>query len=218
MLQLEMMRRWFDRPLWEMELADADVYFGKVLRDASPATRKGRASALTVYFQFLELRHAVELYNIVGRRVECPLDEINRPQLSIELQLRVPPSEAEIEALFAGWRQDLAVCRKFAPTARNYAAARLAADVGLRINEARVLDLHDVRWDLGRFGKLNVRHGKGARRRGPSSGSCRSSTAPTAAFAGSSRTCGATSTWTTPGPAPRCSPLSARTRTVRAAG
>jgi len=30
-----------------------------------------------------------------------------------------------------------------------------------------VLDLDDVRWELGRFGKLNVRHGKGSRRRGP---------------------------------------------------
>jgi len=54
-----------------------------------------------------------------------------------------------------------------AAAARNYAVARLAADVGLRINEARMLDLDDVRWELGRFGKLNVRHGKGSRRRGP---------------------------------------------------
>jgi len=30
-----------------------------------------------------------------------------------------------------------------------------------------MLDLDDVRWELGRFGKLNVRHGKGARRTGP---------------------------------------------------
>src|SRR5437763_715462 len=56
--------------------------------------------------------------------------------------------------------------------ARNYAAARLEADVGLRVNEIRMLDL-DVRWKLGRFGKLNVRHGKGARRCGPSRGWCR---------------------------------------------
>jgi integrase/recombinase XerD len=56
---------------------------------------------------------------------------------------------------------------RFAPSARNYALARLAADVGLRINEARMLDLDDVRWELGRFGKLNVRHGKGSRRKGP---------------------------------------------------
>jgi hypothetical protein len=51
--------------------------------------------------------------------------------------------------LFAGWRTQLAGCRKFAPAARNYAVARLAAEVGLRINQAR------------------MRHGKGARRRGP---------------------------------------------------
>jgi integrase len=54
-----------------------------------------------------------------------------------------------------------------ATTARNYAAARLMAEVGLRVNEACRLDLHDVKWDLGRFGKLHVRHGKGARGSGP---------------------------------------------------
>jgi len=30
-----------------------------------------------------------------------------------------------------------------------------------------MLDLDDARWELGRFGKLNVRHGKGSRRKGP---------------------------------------------------
>ncbi len=30
-----------------------------------------------------------------------------------------------------------------------------------------MLGLDDVRWELGRFGKLNVRHGKGSRRKGP---------------------------------------------------
>ncbi len=164
---LELVRDWFGRPLWEMQPPDADAYFGKVLRDAKPSTRTGRAAALTVYFEFLELRHKVEIYNLTGRVLECPLDEMNRPRASVEPQLRVPPGEAEIEQLFAGWREELATCRKFAPAARNYAVARLAADVGLRINEARMLDLDDVRWELGRFGKLNVRHGKGSRRRGP---------------------------------------------------
>jgi hypothetical protein len=31
----------------------------------------GRA-ALTVYFQFLELRHKIELHNLTGRVIECP--------------------------------------------------------------------------------------------------------------------------------------------------
>jgi len=45
---LELIRDWFDRPLWEMQPTDADAYFGTVLRDAKPATRTGRAGALAV--------------------------------------------------------------------------------------------------------------------------------------------------------------------------
>ena len=41
------------------------------------------------------------------------------------------------------------------------------AEAGLRVNEASHLDLADVKWDLGRFGKLHVRKGKGARGSGP---------------------------------------------------
>lgn len=164
---LELIRDWFGRPLWEMQPADADAYFGKVLRTAKPSTRAGRSGALRVFFEFLELRHKVELHNLTGRVFECPLDELNRPRTSIDPQLRIPPTEGEIEQVFAGWREELVTCRKFGPAARNYAVARLAADVDLRINEARMLDLDDVRWELGRFGKLNVRHGKGSRRKGP---------------------------------------------------
>ena len=41
------------------------------------------------------------------------------------------------------------------------------AESGLRVNEASHLDLADVKWELGRFGKLHVRKGKGARGSGP---------------------------------------------------
>jgi integrase/recombinase XerD len=41
------------------------------------------------------------------------------------------------------------------------------ADAGLRVNEVSHLDLADVKWDLGQFGKLHVRMGKGARGSGP---------------------------------------------------
>lgn len=36
---LEQVRAWFGRPLWEMEPADADAYFGRVLRGTAPGTR-----------------------------------------------------------------------------------------------------------------------------------------------------------------------------------
>jgi hypothetical protein len=93
---LELIRDWFGRPLWEMQPVGADAYFGKVLREAKPSTRTGRAAALTVYFQFLELRHKIELRNLTGRVVECPLDEMNRPRASVDPQLRIPPAEEEI--------------------------------------------------------------------------------------------------------------------------
>ncbi|MER8160812.1 hypothetical protein [Streptomyces sp. NPDC094472] len=41
------------------------------------------------------------------------------------------------------------------------------SQVGLRVSEACGLDLGDIKWDLGRFGKLPVRHGKGTRGSGP---------------------------------------------------
>ena len=155
------------RPLWEMEPADADAYFGKVLRNAAKGTRQARSQALRIYFLFLEIRHKVEIHQLTGRVVECPIDEMNRPRGAGRAALRIPPSAVQVEVLFAGWRAELATCRKFAPAARSYAAARLMAEVGLRVNEASHLDLADVKWDLGRFGKLHVRKGKGARGSGP---------------------------------------------------
>jgi len=50
---LEQARAWFGRPLWEMAPADADAYFGKVLRGAAKGTRLSRAQSLKTYFMFL---------------------------------------------------------------------------------------------------------------------------------------------------------------------
>src|ERR1700683_5410225 len=120
------------------------------------------AQALRTSFLFLEMRHKVELHQMTGRVAECPVDEMNRPRGAGRAALRIPPSAVQVAALFAGWRAELATCRKFAPAARSYAAARLMAETGLRVNEASHLDLADVKWDLGRVGKLHVRKGKGA--------------------------------------------------------
>jgi integrase/recombinase XerD len=166
-LHLEQLRAWFGGPLWNMEPADADAYFGRVLRDAAKGTRLARSQALKTYFLFLEIRHKVQIHQMTGRVAECPVDEMNRPRGAGRAALRIPPSAVQVGALFAGWRADLATCRKFAPAARSYAAARLMADAGLRVNEVSHLDLADVKWDLGRFGKLHVRIGKGARGSGP---------------------------------------------------
>ena len=77
---LEQVRAWFGRPLWDMEPADADAYFGRVLRGAAKGTRLGRSQALRTYFLFLEIRHKVEIHQMTGRVAECPVDEMNRPR------------------------------------------------------------------------------------------------------------------------------------------
>lgn len=69
---LELIRGWFERPLWEMAPPDADVYFATVLRDAAPSTRTGRAAALSVFFEYLGLRHKVELHSLTGPRDRVP--------------------------------------------------------------------------------------------------------------------------------------------------
>lgn len=164
---LERLRAWFGRPLWEMEPADADRYFGQELRASPSGTRLVKAQALRMYFEFLELRHQVELHAMTGRLVSCPVDDMNQPRGHKDAKLRIPPRREELAVMFTGWASELATCRKFAPAARNYTAARLMSEVGLRVNEIRNLDLADVKWELGRFGKLHVRYGKGARGSGP---------------------------------------------------
>ena len=54
-IHLEQVRAWLGRPLWTMEPADADAYFGQVLRDAAKGTRLARSQALKTYFLFLEI-------------------------------------------------------------------------------------------------------------------------------------------------------------------
>ncbi|MGH3709057.1 MAG: hypothetical protein ACRDRQ_13380 [Pseudonocardiaceae bacterium] len=114
---LEQVRAWFGKPLWGMKPGDADTYFGKVVRHCAKGTRLARA--LSTYFQFLELRHKVEIHQLTGWVVECPIDEMNRSRGAKDAALRIPPTKAEVGALFAGWREKLATCRKFAPTARD---------------------------------------------------------------------------------------------------
>jgi integrase/recombinase XerD len=79
-LHLEQLRAWFGRPLWDMQPADADAYFGRVLRDAAKGTRLARSQALRTYFLFLEIRHKVQIHQMTGRVAECPVDEMNRPR------------------------------------------------------------------------------------------------------------------------------------------
>jgi integrase/recombinase XerC len=98
---LEQIRDWFGGPLWVMQPKDGDRYFGTVLRQAAPTTRYNKASTLSVFFDYLELRHRAEIYALTGIVPQCPLDEINRPR-NAQCLIRIPPSEPEMQTLLSG--------------------------------------------------------------------------------------------------------------------
>jgi hypothetical protein len=95
-IHLEQVRGWLGKPLREMQPADADAYFGQVLRGAARGTRLARAQALKAYFLFLELRHKIEIHQMTGYVVACPVDELNRPRGGRDAALRIPPGQAQV--------------------------------------------------------------------------------------------------------------------------
>jgi site-specific recombinase XerD len=160
--------RFLGRPVWTAETDDADRYLAWLRKDRGQAgnTRFGKAVALRQFFDFLTVRYQGDIHALTGCVVGQPIDEFNLPAKPCPEVARVPPADAEVEALFAAWRQWLPDARKFLPAARDYLAASLWRRVWLRISETANLDIRDWRPDLGERGKLHV-HGKGSRRRGP---------------------------------------------------
>jgi site-specific recombinase XerD len=131
------------------------------------STRAGKAGTLALFYEFVISRYQGDIHALTGVVVGQPIDEFNRQSGASLGKVRVPPSETEVEELFVRWRGSVTEARKYLPAARDYFAASLWRRLGLRINETVMLDIRDWRPDLGEFGKLHVRHGKGSKGRGP---------------------------------------------------
>lgn len=155
-------------PLWSATCGDADRFLTDQRRAGRAAsTRSTKAAALASFYEFVIARYQGDIHALAGWVVEQPIDEFNKPADVSVARVRVPPSDGEVDELFASWRALLPDARKYLPAARDYFAASLWRRVGLRINETVMLDIRDWRPDLGEFGKLHVRHGKGSSGRGP---------------------------------------------------
>ncbi|BCM65742.1 hypothetical protein EASAB2608_01076 [Streptomyces sp. EAS-AB2608] len=155
-------------PLWTASCDDADRFLAALRRLGNSAnTRAGKAGTVAQFFDFMVSRYQGDIHALTGHIVEQPIDEYNRPPGREVAELRVPPSDAEVDLLFRQWRASIPGARKYLPAARNYFAASLWRRLGLRINETVMLDIRDWRPDLGEFGKIHVRFGKGSRGRGP---------------------------------------------------
>lgn len=155
-------------PLWTASCGDADRFLhGQRRAGHAPSTRAGKATMLAQFYAFVIARYQGDIHALAGWVVEQPIDEFNKPAAVVGGMARVPPSDGEVDELFAGWRSSLRSSRKYLPAARDYFAASLWRRLGLRINETVMLDVRDWRPDLGEHGKVHVRFGKGARGRGP---------------------------------------------------
>jgi integrase/recombinase XerC len=160
--------RFLDGPLWSATCDDADRFLAEQRRAGrAVSTRAGKAGSLASFFEFLISRYQGDIHALTGVVVEQPIDEFNRQSGASLGKVRVPPSGMEVDELFSAWRVSILEARKYLPAARDYFAASLWRRLGLRMNETVMLDIRDWRPDLGGFGKLHVRHGKGSRGRGP---------------------------------------------------
>ncbi len=161
--------RFLGRPVWTAQPHDADRFLTYQRKDLGRArlTVQHKAWAISHFFDFLLMRYQGDVHALTGHVVIQPIDEYNRPAKADYGAARIPPSQDEIEELFGSWRDSLAMARKFRTAARDYLAASLWRRAGLRIQETYMLDIRDWRRDLGEFGKLHVRFGKGSRGRGP---------------------------------------------------
>lgn len=128
---------------------------------------ESKAGAVARFFEFMIARYQGDIHALTGFVAAQPIDEFNRPASTWTRAVRVPPSDEEIDRLFAAWADALPDQRKYLTAARDYMAASLWRQAGLRLNETVRLDLRDWRPDLGEHGKLHVRFGKGSRGRGP---------------------------------------------------
>ena len=161
--------RFLGRPVWTTEPEDIDRYLVYLRRQRGQAriTVQGKTWMLAQFFDFLIVRYQGDIHALTGCVLEQPVDEYNRPAKADYGVPRVPPSEEEVERLFAAWREALPAARKYLPAARDYLAASLWRRAGMRIGETMMLDIRDWRPDLGELGKLHVRFGKGSHGRGP---------------------------------------------------
>jgi site-specific recombinase XerD len=155
-------------PLWSASCDDADRFLAEQRRAGrSVSTRAGKAGMLAQFYDFVISRYQGDIHALTDCVVEQPIDEFNRQSGASLGKVRVPPSDAEVDEFFGKWRLSVTEARKYLPAARDYFAASLWRRLGLRINATVMLDIRDWRPDLGEFGKLHVRHGKGSRGRGP---------------------------------------------------
>jgi site-specific recombinase XerD len=157
-------------PAWEASPADIDrVVAELVVKGMAASTRRGYVQAFKDFHRFLVARKTAEIEATFGVRISDPLDEFNaaRHVGNDSPSTRPPPTPERMVEFFEFLRNRIATARKFGSAGRDYALFRTLYHGGLRADEAASLELQDLHFGRGPFGKIHVRFGKGTRGSGP---------------------------------------------------
>ncbi|MFZ2056412.1 MAG: tyrosine-type recombinase/integrase [Acidimicrobiales bacterium] len=168
--RLERVLATLGKPAWEVTPEDIDEMVGAwAAVGIAASTRRTYVQAFKGFHEFLVARKALEIEAGFGVQLQSPLDEFNaaRHVASDSASTKVPPTPERLEEFFGFLRDRIATARKFGPAGRDYALFRTLYHAGLRAEEAASLELGDLHFGRGPFGKLHVRFGKGAKTSGP---------------------------------------------------
>jgi integrase/recombinase XerD len=157
-------------PAWEAGPDDVDAVVAQLVANGLAAsTRRGYVQAFKDFHRFLTVRKAAEIEATFGVHLLDPVDEFNasRHVGNDSPSQKAPPSPERMDEFFGFLRDRIATARKFGPAGRDYALYRTLYHAGLRADEAASLELSDLHFGRGPFGKIHVRFGKGTRGSGP---------------------------------------------------
>jgi len=158
------------RPAWEVTAEDIDRVVGQLAAAGMvTSTRRGYVSVFKGFFAFLLARKATEIEAFFGIRLVDPIDEFNaaRHVGTESPELRPPPTPQRLDEFFAFLRDRVGAARVFAAAGRDYALFRTLYHGGLRSEESVMLDVADLHFSRGPFGKVHVRFGKATKGSGP---------------------------------------------------
>jgi site-specific recombinase XerD len=157
-------------PAWEVTQEDIDRVVGELaVAGMACNTRRGYVSAFKGFFAFLLARKATEIQAYYGVTLVDPIDEFNAARhVGADSPAELaPPTPARLEEFFAFLRERIGSARVFGTAGRDYALYRTLYNAGLRAEEAVMLDVADLHFSRGPFGKLHVRFGKATHGSGP---------------------------------------------------
>ncbi len=161
-----------DKFIWEITPEDVEVFYVFLVgKNLAHSTRRKYQSNITTFLEYLRSRKSIEINNKLGVRVPDVFDQFNKFfHRKDDNDVRVvPPKKIIVNQLFDSLREQMEHGRKYYTVARDYVFFKLLGLLGLRINELVMVNVGDVRMDLGitGVGKLHIRHGKGSRGTGP---------------------------------------------------